>query len=103
MRRCVRFAVPAGWWRERVAGSGALRLAAVLSPRPDERVRTALSDPPRIGVLAGGVSVDPRGRGRRPGHPGGYPLPRGRAGYRVGWAGAASRVVGPVTAILTKP
>ncbi|GGS11570.1 hypothetical protein GCM10010284_51040 [Streptomyces rubiginosohelvolus] len=87
-----------------MAGSGALRLAAVLSPRPDERVRTALSDPPRIGVVAGGVSVAPQGSRPPPrAHPGGYPLPRWRAGYRVGRVGAASRVVGPVTAILTKP
>lgn len=66
-----------------MAGSGALRLAAVLSPRPDERVRTALSDAPRIGVVAGGVSVAPTGgavaaRDTRAS----IPLPSGRAGYR---------------------
>ncbi|GGY62978.1 hypothetical protein GCM10010342_58670 [Streptomyces anulatus] len=84
-----------------MAGSGALRLAAVLSPRPDERVRTALSDPLRIGVVAGGVSAAPAGARSSRDTP--YPLPRGRAGYRAGRVGAASRVVGPVTAILTKP
>ncbi|GGX84294.1 hypothetical protein GCM10010298_57060 [Streptomyces microflavus] len=37
----------------------------MLLPRPDERVRTALSDPSRIGVVAFGVSAALVGGGGR--------------------------------------
>ncbi|CAM5393786.1 Phosphoenolpyruvate carboxylase [Streptomyces cyaneofuscatus] len=70
----------------RLAGYGALRQAAVLLPRPDERVRTALSDPSRIGVVASGVSAALAGGGERRRHR--VPTPRAAGLPRTtGWTG----------------
>ncbi|CAM5393723.1 hypothetical protein SCYAM73S_07744 [Streptomyces cyaneofuscatus] len=65
---------------------GALRQAAVLLPRPDERVRTALSDPSRIGVVASGVSAALAGGGNAVGTE--CPTPRAAGLPRTtGWTG----------------
>ncbi len=77
-----RFGVSRWRWRwERVAGyRGPVARQRVLLPRPDERVRTALSDPPRIGVVASGVSAALVGCGRMPSA--WVPYPVGGVGYR---------------------